>query len=278
MMSVLVTKADGTTEPFAVEKLQRSLRRSGANKEEIQRIIHQIEPTLHDGVRTQEIYAHAFSLLRDSDSPIAARYSLRRALFGLGPTGFPFEDLLSRLFAAEGYDTKVRLILPGRCVSHEIDIAAYKPEDSFVAEAKFHARPGIKSDLEVVMYAYARDVDLKGVRSCKGDICGIKRYVVVTNTKFTETAIRYAECMNMELLSWNYPEDNNLHGRIERAGIYPITVMQTLSPTHKRILLEQGVVICRDLVEKPHLLRHCHIGTSKTEAVLSEARQLCAAH
>lgn len=55
---------------------------------------------------TQEIYRHAFSLLRQHQTPAAARYSLRRALFGLGPTGFPFEVFLGRLFESDGYTVK----------------------------------------------------------------------------------------------------------------------------------------------------------------------------
>lgn len=274
-MTVFVTKADGTQEAFVVEKLERSLRRSGAHHDEIVSIISKIEPLLHDGMKTQEIYARAFEFLRQEDTPIAARYSLRRALFGLGPTGFPFEDFLARLFAAEGYKTQTRIMVRGKCAEHELDVAAYTNDHSFVAEAKFHSRPGVKSDLQVAMYSYARKLDLEGKRSCNGDHCGINDFMIITNTKFTKTAEDYAECVGLSLLSWDYPHKNNLHDRIQRAGIYPITVLQNLKPAHQRALIERGVIICADLIERPHLLRHCHISTKLTETVLSEARQLC---
>lgn len=274
-MSVLVIKADGTTEPFVEDKLRRSLRRSGAQHAEVEEVVRNIESLLYDGIKTQEIYAKAFEYLRKIERPSAARYSLRRALFGLGPTGFPFEDFLARLFAAEGYRTSTRLKIMGNCVEHEIDVAAYTNESSFVAEAKFHSRPGIKSDLQVAMYSYARKLDLLGKRSCGKDICGIKNFMIVTNTKFTHTAERYAECVDLELLSWSYPKNNNLHDRIQRAGIYPITALADLSTAQKRELIRRGVILCKDIVEKPNLLRHIHISTKKTEAVLSESRQLC---
>jgi hypothetical protein len=274
-MSVLVTKADGTTEPFVEEKLRRSLRRSGADRQEVESVIQNVESFLYDGIKTQEIYSRAFEYLRQIERPSAARYSLRRALFGLGPTGFPFEDFLARLFATEGYTTVTRQTIMGSCVEHEIDIAAYNDQHSFVAEAKFHARPGIKSDLQVVMYSYARKLDLEGKRSCAGDQCGIDSFTIVTNTKFTSTAERYAECVGINLLSWDYPKNNNLHDRIQRSGLYPISVLDTLSLAQKRALIQRGAIVCRDIVEKPHLLRHAHLSTKKTEAVLSEARQLC---
>ncbi len=273
-MSVTVTKADGTQEPFKVGKLRSSLKRAGATNTEITTIITHIEGILHDGIRTQEIYRLAFELLRESDAPIRARYSLRRALFGLGPTGFPFEDFLARLFAREGYQTKTRVNLQGRCVEHELDVAAYKDDDSFVAEAKFHSRPGIKSDLQVVMYSFARLHDLAETKICADDICGIKHLMVVTNTKFTTTAEQYAACAGIELLSWDHPKHNNLHDRIQRAGLYPVTVLQSLSNSHKRTLLSRDIITCGDLLERPRALRHLHISKQKTERVLDEARRL----
>ena len=146
-----IKKADGTVEEFNENKLKRSLQRSGASKDEIDFIVGRIQQELHDGMRTQEIYQKAFAYLKVGEKPVAARYSLRRALFNLGPTGFPFEDLLSRLFKSEGYDVKTRSVLSGRCATHELDVAAYKSDHSFVAEAKFHAHPGIKSDLQVAL-------------------------------------------------------------------------------------------------------------------------------
>jgi hypothetical protein len=272
---IQVKKADGTLEGFKVEKLKRSLRRSGASQKEITEIIAQVDKHLHDGITTQEIYTLAFKLLREIEVPTAARYSLRRALFGLGPTGFPFEDFLARLFEHEGYKTGTRSILKGKCVNHEIDVTAYKEDHSFVAEAKFHARPGIKSDLQVAMYSYARFMDLREQKICNKDVCGINELWVITNTKFTSTAEKYSECVGLNLLSWDYPRNNNLHDRIQRTHLYPVTVLQTISAAQKQTLIKRNVIICSDILDKPQILRHLHLSTSKSEAVLSEARQLC---
>ena len=113
VMPLQIAKADGSFEYFKVEKLRRSLRRSGATPDEVQMIVSKIETELYEGMKTQEIYRHAFNLLRQQKLPIAARYSLRRALFSLGPTGFPFELFLARLFTAEGYQTQTGIIIEG---------------------------------------------------------------------------------------------------------------------------------------------------------------------
>ncbi|MFT5849591.1 MAG: hypothetical protein ACI9H6_000400 [Patiriisocius sp.] len=274
-MSFQVIKADGNSEAFDVKKLHRSLQKAGATKAEITDVVTKVEAILHDGIKTQEIYRHAFELLRNSEMPIRARYSLRRALFGLGPTGFPFEDFLARLFESEGYNTRTRVNLQGKCAMHELDVAAYNETDSFVVEAKFHSRPGVKSDLQVAMYSFARLIDLKATRICNDAICDITRMMIITNTKFTSTAEKYAECSGLELLSWDYPKGNNLHDRIQKSGLYPITVLQSLSQSQKKALIARGVIICSDILKKPELLRPAHIGAKKTQAVLLEAEALC---
>ena len=274
-MSFQVIKADGNSETFDVSKLKRSLQRAGATKAEIIDVVTKVEGILHDGIKTQEIYRHAFELLRNSEMPIRARYSLRRALFGLGPTGFPFEDFLARLFENEGYTTRTRVELQGKCALHELDVAAYNETDSFVVEAKFHSRPGVKSDLQVALYTYARLIDLQETRICNEAVCDISRLILVTNTKFTSTAQNYAECSGLELLSWDYPKGNNLHDRIQKSGLYPITVLQSLSQSQKKALLTRDVILCSDILNKPELLRHAHIGAKKTQVVLDEASLLC---
>ncbi len=274
-MPVLITKADGNTEYFKVEKLRRSLRRAGATPDEVNEIVAEINMTLRDGMETQEIYRHAFTLLRKSKPPAAARYSLRRALFGLGPTGFPFEKFLARLFNEEGYTTKVGMSIEGKCATHEIDVSAYKEDHSFVAEAKFHARPGIKSDLQVAMYSYARLLDLRDTKICTKDHCGINEFWLITNTKFTSTAENYAQCVGLNMLSWDYPKNNNLHDRIQRLGIYPVTVLQTLSSSQAETLINRGVILCKDIIQNQHLLRHLHLSKRKHEALLNEVSAIC---
>ncbi len=271
---MLITKADGTVEEFAPSKLRRSLKQAGAQGKEIDDIVREIEATAYEGMRTQDIYRRAFSLLKGVEASITARYSLRRALFGLGPTGFPFEAYLGRLFRFQGYDTRTGITLEGRCATHEIDVAAFKPDHAFIAEAKFHARPGLKSDLQVAMYSYARLLDLSDQKICTEDICGVKNLKLITNTKFTLAATKYAACVGVDLLSWDYPKQGNLYEMIEESKLYPITVLQGLSNSQKQVLLTQSVVVCEDIVKDPKLLSGLSLSSRKLEAVLFEARQL----
>lgn len=274
-MSVLVTKANGTQELFKISKLRSSLKRSGASTKETADVIENIEPLLFDGITTEAIYRKAFEYLRSLPKSTAAKYSLRRAMFGLGPTGFPFEDFLSKLFEIEGYKVKTRLTVKGKCATHEIDVAGFKNDESFVAEAKFHMRPGIKSDLQVAMYSYARYLDLQMHPSCSADKCGITDLYIITNTKFTSSARKYAECVGLKLLSWDYPRNNSLQKRIEKAGVYPVTALTQLSNKNKQDLLGNNIILCRDVLKTPTALRTIGLSEKKIQTVLIEARQLC---
>ncbi|MEX2340959.1 MAG: ATPase, partial [Candidatus Paceibacterota bacterium] len=263
-----------TLEEFEPEKLRYSLERAGAAQSEIDDIVAQIEKVVHEGMPTEEIYKHAFALLRGTQVSVVARYTLRRALFGLGPTGFPFESFLARLFQTHGYKTQTGIIMNGKCAVHEIDLAAYKDDHSFVAEAKFHARIGIKSDLQVAMYSYARLLDLSEMKICSEDICGVKNLKIITNTKFTSAAIKYANCVGVDLLGWDYPKEANLYNLIEESKLYPITVLQGLNSRQKALLLEKNVVVCEDIVREPQKIKELGLSSGKMETLLSEARQL----
>lgn len=272
---MIIIKADGEGEEFKAKKLITSLKKAGARPEEITRILTEVESSLQDGMKTQMIYQKAFQLLREYDDPVAAKYSLRRAVFNLGPTGFPFEDFLGKIFEADGYSTKRRLTLRGKCAVHEVDLAAYSPAETFIAEAKFHASPGIKSDLQVAMYSYARYLDLQSMRIGKHDQHGIVSLYLITNTKFTQAAVKYAECSGIKLLSWDYPKNNSLHDRIERLGTYPVTVLTHLSTSQKQYLLQRGTILCSDITKNPSVLHELGLPKQKFDAVLHESSSLC---
>lgn len=272
-----IIKMDGSKEPFARGKLLSSLKRSGADSGIAQEIADQIETELAEDMTTGEIYRRARTLLKKYEKTTAARYSLRRALFDLGPTGFPFEYFLARLFAAQGYTTERSVVMRGACAEHEIDLVASKADSCLIAEAKFHSRAGTRSDMQVVLYSYARFLDLKDVKPSDAHACGVVDTYVITNTKFTRSAIDYAECVGVKLLSWNYPKTDNLQDHIERAGIYPITTLPSLSMKEKRLLLEHGVVLCRDVGEKRDVLRSLGLSAKKIETIVEESVNLCTA-
>ncbi len=270
-MDVLITKSDGTIEPFEAVKLLNSLKKAGATDETATRIVEEIKKELRPGMSTNEIYSHAFTNLHHDKRGNAARYSLKRAVLDFGPSGFPFEAFIAELYRAEGHTAQIDQIIKGGCVEHEVDIVATKDDVTTYMEAKFHNSLAYKTDLKVVLYVKARMEDIVAANRphAKG--------LVVTNTKFTDMAKHYAECQLLELLSWDYPQGATLHERIERAGLYPITALTTLGKREKTALLMDKIVLCNTLQQHPEMLERVGVSGKRAEDVLEEVGILCSA-
>jgi hypothetical protein len=274
MKEIYITKADGSRELFNVEKFEKSLSRSGTSPDTIRKISSHIGRELEDGMSTSIIYDHAFYLLRKEEEHTAARYSLKRALAELGPSGFPFEKFMAEVFRARGYRVENNQFIKGRCAEHEIDLIAWNENKLFMAEAKFHNEIGLKSDLKVALYVKARFDDLKSIEFFYGKKRLLDQGWLITNTKFTDRAIDYCVCSGIRLIGWNYPAESNLHALIEDVGLHPVTCLTTLSVNQKKNLLDGGVVLCRD-VRNPELLRSVGVPTDKVQAVVNESNHLC---
>lgn len=272
---ISITKADGKRELFEESKLVDSLKNAGGSDEIIEEILDHISKETYDGMPTSEIYSHAFKLLREHSMPMAVKYSLRRALSELGPDGFPFEKYISRIFNAWGYETLTDQTVLGICVSHEMDIVAWNPEKLIMVEAKFHNELGMKSDMKVVLYIKARFDDLRATTFNYGGVRKLDEGWLITNTKFTDQAIKYGECNGMRLLGWNYPVKGNLQDIIEELHLHPFTCLASLSNVHKKALLAKGVILCTDILKNPHFLKEIGMGDEQMEEVLNEANEVC---
>jgi len=255
MAEVLIKKEDGALEAFDVEKLRQSLLRSSTSIISADGIVKKIEENLKPETSTHEIYREAFELLKKTEKASALRYSIRRSLIGLGPSGFPFEKFIEKVFQKKGYQTQVGVTLDGNCVEHEIDVVALSPKNElFLTEVKFHNELYLKSDTKVALYIKARFDDLKDIGfNLFGQKLKPTRMLLVTNTKFTDNAVKYAECAGLDLISWDYPQKGNLHSLVYETDTYPISILESLSSGEKIHLISEGIITCDDLVASKQL-------------------------
>jgi Holliday junction resolvase-like predicted endonuclease len=231
-------------------------------------VLTHVKSKLYEGISTQEIYHHVLEYLSTTPKPyIRTRYSLKEAIMQLGPTGYPFEDFVSKLLEAQGYTTRVRQILSGRCVTHEIDVIAEKNGTAAMIEAKFHNSSGVRSEVHVALYTQARFEDVK-VRN------HIDEAWLVTNTKTTIDANTYAQCAGMRVLSWDYPQGEGLRDLIERSRLHPITMLTTLAQSQKMTLLENHIVLCKDILLKPELIDMLYLSKQDHEKLLAEVASI----
>jgi hypothetical protein len=272
---ITVVKSNGEREPFNVLKIENSLLNAGASPSSVQKIISVVQSELVDGMTTAEIYRHAFFLLHKMEKPSAVRYSMRRALSDLGPSGFPFEKFVAEIFKAQGYTIETDKMIKGYCAEHELDVIAYNDKKLIMTEVKFHNQNGIKTDLKVALYVKARFDDLRKMHFHYGgrDML-LSEGLLITNTKFTKSAISYAMCAGVGMIGWNYPSRGNLHDLIVQYKMHPITSLTTLSMSEKKYLIERGFVLCSTVMDKLDILDKSGFSQKRINAIIEEIRTL----
>jgi len=273
--SLYITKSSGEKVKFSLDKLRNSLKKTGADKETIDQIIDKVRDELYQGISTREIYNRAFALLKKKKSYFASKYKLKKAIYELGPTGFPFERFISAILKYSGFSTKVGQILQGQCVTHEIDVIAIKNNESTIIECKFHSEQGLNCNVKIPLYIAARFKDINDYWDSEPHKTNLTNGWVVTNTRFTEDALQYGKCCGLYLLSWDYPKNDGLKDRIDRLGLYPITVSTQLTKREKQFLLSRDIVLCRELIGDTFYLDHLGISEIRKEKILGEIKQLC---
>lgn len=274
MNKINVQKASGELEHFDESKLRRSLDSAGADNEIINHIVDRIDEMLYDGITTQKLYREAFRLLKQHSSRSAGRYKLKEALLELGPTGYPFEKFIAELLNRLGYKTQVGQIVEGNCVSHEVDVIAENDDEFFIVECKFHNRKGHKCNVQVPLYIQARfeDIKIKLNHQPKNQSRKFHGWVV-TNTRFTDDARQYSSCIDLRLLSWDYPKNNGLKDLIGRVNLHPVTCLSSLTKNEKQQLLERDIVFCQQLHEEGQLTG-IGINEQKKKQIVKEANEI----
>jgi len=272
----IILKSSGEKVKFSISKLRNSLKKSGADDTTVDQIIDVVRDELYQGISTREIYNRAFALLKKKRSVFASKYKLKKSIYELGPTGFPFERFIGALLQYSGYEVAVGKIIQGKCVSHEVDVVAEKNSQHIVAECKFHNEEGRNCDVKIPLYIYSRYQDiLEFSKTVSSKRLAPNEGWVVTNTRFTADALQYGACVGLHLLSWDYPTGNGLKDRIDRLGLYPITVSTLLTKREKEFLLSRDVVLCRQLVNDAFYLDHLGVSDSRKEKILKEIGLLC---
>lgn len=271
-----IVKQSGEIVEFNPEKLKKSLLNSGARKEVVEEILVIIGNEVRQGSTTKQIYKRAFGLLKKSANATAARYNLREAIIKLGPAGFYFEKYVSKLFEAAHYESKTNLTLQGKCVTHEIDVMAKKDNKVTMVECKFHGGKEAKTDVKVPMYILSRFNDLKEFPYL---IFDKKEFIsscwIVTNNRFTLDAITFAKCSGLQLLSWDYPPNDNIKTKIDHDSLYPITCLTSLSILEKDRLLISEIILVKELLNNYAILEKIEISPNRIKNVLKEVSELC---
>lgn len=272
---IKVKKYSGELVPFDNQILRKALIRAGAKKNELSEIEQEVFFQIYEGISTKRIYQIAYDILKRRSKNVAGRYRLKKAIFDLGPSGYPFEKLMGRLFANQGYDVKVGEIIQGNCVSHEVDVIAENDTEIIMMECKFHRQQGRKSDVKVALYIKSRFDDIKAKIEKEG-LYPNKKFIgfIATNTRFTDDATRYGTCAGLSLISWDFPYDNSLKDWLENTNYHLITQLSSGTQKVKQNLLEHDIVLCRDLIYNAAKMKEIGVPDSTIKKMIKEAKTI----
>ena len=240
-MVEVVIKSNGQKEPYQKEKVIKSLKNLNLSQEKIEEILLKIDKELPSLVSTKKLFNFIFSYLKEKEPVFSYKYNLKQAISKLGPAGYPFEKFIAHLLKLYGFQAKHNLFLKGKCLTYEVDLLAEKDNFIYIGECKFHQRGWKRNDVKVVQYSYARFLDLQKEA---------KEYLwVITNTRFTTEAHKFAECYDIKLLSWNFPEEN-LPYLIDNKKAYPLTIFDFLPLKAIQKFFNYDIVIIQDFIKK----------------------------
>ncbi len=274
MDSLFIINSEGKSLPFSIKKIYQSCRRSGASKSLAKKISEEVAREAYPGIKTSEIAVLVKEFLLRKSPKTSIKFSLKEAMRKLGPSGFDFEKYIGQIFSKKGFEVKLNQIISGACISsYEIDFVARRKDSIRIGECKYHYLPGTKVDLKVSLYNYARFLDiLNGQYFDNQEL----KATLVTNAKFTNKAIKYSKCMNVELLGWRYPPKKGLQSLIEKSNLYPITILPSFNGYLKQVFAQRGKMLASDLlrVSTQALAKELRLPLKKIEKLAEEAEIL----
>jgi hypothetical protein len=277
-LTIRVVKADGSTEEFQPRKILRTMRSAGASDEAAKRVLKEIEGVAYDGITTREILKRVKALLQKGELRTAMRYDLKSAMMRMGPAGFAFETFISEILSNYGYKTKLRSILQGRCVQHEVDVIAERTSGAArrcLIECKYHNMAGLSVELKDVLYTYARFLDLNE-GSKIGKCERFDEVWLVSNTRPSHDAAKYASCRGMKLLCWRCPKGRGLEEMIAEKKLYPVTILRSVDRITFNNLFLADLMLAKDLVthNMNYLKEKTKLSEEKLNKLVFEAKQL----
>jgi hypothetical protein len=271
-MSKNIIKSDGSCESYDEEKVISSFIKSGASPELAAELTKELTRRIKNNMTTDRIYNWNLNQLKKIEPKAAIRYSLKKAIMDMGPDGFVFEQYIAKILREYGYIAEVGQIIKGYCVEHEVDVVAKKENIVYLIECKYHNSPGTKSDIKTTLYLNSRFLDIEKAHLKSNEFPGSNfKAWLITNTKCTSDAIKYACCVGLKVMAWHYPEDFHLQYFIESKKLYPVNILPVITEKQKERLFDSNIILVKDLLnfEVDSLARLLSINHNKVEKILN---------
>jgi len=244
MNKFLVTKYNGEKEPYNAQKVLSSIFRSGVKREKALKILARVEKKLYPGISTEELYQIVGrEIIKEGLTNCSHLYRLREALALMD--SIDFEKFVKEILASEGYQSKWNLMVNGFCSQHQLDVLAQNQNgQKFFVEVKHHRNYHRDTDLGTTIEVWGRLDDLRhGHQKGKTPHDFVNAWLI-TNTKFSAHAKKYASCKKIRLMGWRYGLKGNglvdpqssLEEKIKQIGLKKVTgIVQRVIGQSKKI-------------------------------------------
>ncbi len=277
-MALTIIKASGQPQEFDLEKLVDSLIRAGASEDAARNIALQVKSQVTPASHTKHIFKMAKRLLRRYNRASDMRYSIKKAIYALGPAGYQFERYFAKILRAYGYSVEVERIVKGLCVSHEVDVFAIKDHTGSIIECKYHSDGGNPTDVKIALYVHSRFMDIKKAYDLTPENnFKVRDGWLVTNTRCTVDAIKYAECVGLKIVSWKYPEKESLEKMIENERLYPLTILSSIRKNALETLFRNDIILAKDIaaMDEKTFINKGGIDAGLAKILKEEADSIC---
>ncbi len=246
---VYITKVDGKKEKFERKKVYKTCIRAGVPKKIASRISKEVENQVYEGISSRKILDIVLKKLDNYKSHHSALYKLKKAISDLDPGDSQFEKYVRHILKEHGYKTRWDCIIQGECIEHQIDVIAEKDEKKYLVECKHHINPHRYSGLGTALQTWAVIDDMRmGFKKGRSKE-KFENIWLVTNTKFSAHAIRYAKAKKMRLIGWNYPKGKDLRHLIKKKGVYPVTLLDGNKKIIKKFT-DAGILLIKEINKK----------------------------
>jgi hypothetical protein len=187
--------------------------------------------------------------MRKYEPAVGHLFDLRKGLSLMNPKP-EFEVFVQVLLMHNGFEVSPNQILKGKCVEHEVDAIAKKDGVTYFVEAKHHLSYHSLTGLDESRIARAILEDVTEDSIVSRTDWKIDRAMIVTNTRYSEHAIQYGKCRNILQIGWSSPENLGLQNMIEDTWLYPLSCLRGLDGETIMKLVESGIVIIGQLIDK----------------------------
>jgi hypothetical protein len=242
-----VIKADGTKQPYDRYKVMRTARNYGVPEEYIVEVAADIEKHLYEGMRTRDILRLIHTVARRYQPAVDARTNVRRAI-GLFRPKPDFELYVQALLAGSGYEVGEGRILKGRCGEHEVDAIARKDGITYFVEVKHHHNHHRMTGLDEGRIARAIVEDVQeGYKEGRNHFT-VDKAMIVSNTKLSSHAKRYAACWDIKHIGWDNPAEENIASMVADRMLCPVTLIKGVNARMRKNLVQAGIVTIGQLL------------------------------